>query len=69
MLSNNHAYYCVYLGFIVNKSLYIKSCKLCHELLTKYCTKLVKTKIIEMNDNIKQLEMYMEQEMKSKQES
>ena len=57
MLSNNHAYYCVYLGFIVNKRLYMKSCKPCHGLLKSYCTKLVETRIIEMHNDIKQLKV------------
>ena len=50
-----HTKYCIYLGFMMNEELYIKSCKRCHFLLKNYCTKLTEARIIEMHKSSKEL--------------
>ena len=55
MVTDIYTNYCVYLGFAVNKELYMKSCKRCHFLMRNYCTKLAETRIIEMHKSSKQL--------------
>ena len=47
-ISVNLTSYCVYLGFIVNQGLYMKSCKCCHLFLRNYCTTLAKKRIFEL---------------------